>query len=54
MKGRRQVKEGFLSIETIETWICAIQTCNPTGFFTLNSFPFLSRMVCHPNDIQPI
>jgi hypothetical protein len=21
MKGRRQVKEGFLSLETIETWI---------------------------------
>jgi hypothetical protein len=29
MKGRRQVKEGFLSLETIETWIEYV--CNSEG-----------------------
>jgi hypothetical protein len=29
MKGRRQVKEGFLSLETIETWI--VYVCHSEG-----------------------
>jgi hypothetical protein len=29
MKGRRQVKEGFLSLETIETWI--VNVCHSEG-----------------------
>jgi hypothetical protein len=77
MKGRRQViKEGFLSLETIETWIVyvwhseedfsafeqgmvvgtrhnSLLNRNAAGFFMLNSFPCVSRMVHHPTDIQP-
>jgi hypothetical protein len=29
MKGRRQVEEGFLSLETIETWI--VYVCHSEG-----------------------
>jgi hypothetical protein len=29
MKGRRRVKEGFLSLGTIETWIVCV--CHPEG-----------------------
>jgi hypothetical protein len=29
MKGRRQVKEGVLRLETIETWI--VYMCHPEG-----------------------
>ena len=56
MKGRRQVKEGFLSLETIETWIQRAneqdksfkgKNCNATGFFMLNSFLCVSRMFHH-------
>jgi hypothetical protein len=32
MKGRRQVKEGFLNLETIETWI--VYVCNLEGKWT--------------------
>ena len=30
-----------------------VQNSNAAGFFTLNSFPCVSRMVHHPKDIQP-
>jgi hypothetical protein len=30
-----------------------VKNCSAAGFFTLNSFPCVSRMVYHPNDIQP-
>jgi hypothetical protein len=29
MKGRRQVKDGFLSLETVETWI--VYVCRSEG-----------------------
>ena len=30
----------------------SVKNCNAAGFFTLNSFPCVSRMVHHPKDIQ--
>jgi hypothetical protein len=33
MKGRRQVKEGFLSLESIETWIMYV--CHSEGEWTI-------------------
>ena len=32
----------------------SIMNCSAAGFFTLNSFLCVSRMVHHPKDIQPI
>ena len=83
MKGRRQVKDVFVILETIERWnVCVplmvngqdkrlsafewgivvgvkrtslnVSTnCNAAGFYTLNSFLCVSRMIHHPKDIQP-
>jgi hypothetical protein len=31
-----------------------VKPCNAAGFYTLNSFPCVSRMFHHPKDIQPM
>ena len=31
-----------------------IKNCNAAGFFTLNRFLCESRMIHHPNNIQPV
>lgn len=31
----------------------SVKNSNAAGFFTLNSFPCVLRMVHHPKDIQP-
>ena len=41
--------------DRLKTWIVYVcqKNCNTAGFFTLNSFLCVSRMVHHPMDIQP-
>jgi hypothetical protein len=34
------------------TGLSGVKNCNAAGFFTLNSFPCVSRMVHHPKDIH--
>ena len=44
MKGRRQVKEGFLSLETIETWI--VYVCFSEGEWARQTFSVPLNGVC--------